>query len=379
MTPYRFWTAVLPLAAVALLPGCGGRPAEGIDRIARDTLFESGAVPVETLRLTPQAFDEEFDAAGSIEAQEEVTISAEIAGRIVAVHREIGDRVTQGRLLVALDARAIKAQVNKVEAQLQRAKTELDWAERDLERQERLFQDQVAAERALDEARRRMDTSENDVAAQQAELEIAQVDLDRATIRSPIAGLVARRHVSAGEYVTPGTKLYDLVATDKVKFTFSVAERDVTGIRPGDAITLRIDAHPKRSFQGKVRAVSPAGSELTHTFRVELELMNDEESPLLPGMSGRARVVRGHFEQVFLLPEAAILRDGASSYIYLAVEQQARRRDIEIVSQTGSLAVVAAELGEELECIILGQAAVAEGTEIRVRRAHDQPPRLGFD
>ena len=55
---------------------------------------------------------------------------------------------------------------------------------------------------------------------------------------SAIRVSVSARHVSAGEYVTPGTRLYDLVATDRVKFVFSVAERDVTGILPGQKMTV---------------------------------------------------------------------------------------------------------------------------------------------
>ncbi len=170
---------------------------------------------------------------------------------------------------------------------------------------------------------------------------------------------------------------------------FSVAERDVPGIRPGASIVLRVDAHPDRSFAAKVRAISPAGNDRTRTFRVELELTNDPQSVLLPGMSGKARVVRQKLERVLLIPEAAILRDGAKSYIFVAVDGRAVRRDVEILAQTGSLAVVGAGSGGggaetdsaelSLECIILGQAAVSDGAAIRVRRSHSEPPRLAFD
>ena len=408
--------------------GCGERKSESIDSLMKEELFQD-SIPVETLALRSQEFEETFDAAGTVEAEEDVTVSAEISGRIIQIHRELGDVVDAGDWLVSLDKRAINARIRKIEAQLARANTQLEWSRRDLERQQELFEQEIAAERAYDEAQRLLDTSRDDVAAAEADLELARVDLARSTIKSPIRGRIAQRHVATGEYVREGTELFDVVATDRVKFVFSVAERDVTAIRENDALSVRIDAYSPDTFDGIVRAISPAGNQQTRTFRIEVEILNSEHRPILPAMSGRTTVVRQRFANVYLLPEEAVLRDEEGSYIYLANDEHAKRVPIEIISQISDKVVVPAstavfssidpegtaaayrhlkpliedvfaDLGyprqafepsieqafanilamdDRWDVIILGQSAVSPGTQVNVRRRHETIPQSTFD
>lgn len=371
--------ASLALVSVCLLGACGGRESTSIDSKMREDVY-GGAIPVETLTLSAQAFADRFEAAGVIEPDEEVTVSAEIAGRVLRTRFDIGDSVHAGNLLVELDSSEIRARIRRIEAQLEKARTQLAWARKDAERQERLFATEVAAERAYDDAQRLVDTSENEVAAAEADLDLAKVELGRCSIRSPLTGEVAARKVAAGEFVREGTALYDIVATEDVKFVFSLAERDVTAIAPGQVMSVRVDAHDGRVFSGTVHAIAPAGAKQTRTFRVEVRLADDDpEHPLRPGMSGRTEVVRKHFDDVFLLPEEAILRDAEGSYVYLVHGDRAARAPVEILSQVGDKAVVSTSLGAGNEAIILGQAAVDEETPIRVRRRHDSLPEPRFD
>jgi membrane fusion protein (multidrug efflux system) len=366
------------LLGVTSLVACGERKSEGIDSVMREGVY-GDAIPVETLALAPRSFEDRFEASGVIEAEDEATVSSEIPGRILRVHREIGDAVRRGAVLVTLDSAEIEARIKRIEAQLAKTHTQLEWARKDLARQEKLFATQVAAERAFDDATRLVDTSEDEVAAADADLELARVELARSIIASPITGHVARRHVSPGEYVREGTELYDVVATERVKLVFSVAERDVTAVRIGDTLPVRIDAHGDRVFPGAVRAVAPAGAAETRTFRVEVGITNDAEHQLLPGMSGRTEVVRHRFEEVLLLPEEAILRDVEGSYVYLDSADHARRAAVEILSQVGDHAVVSTALGTADDCVILGQAALQPGAAIRVRRRHESLPEHRFD
>jgi RND family efflux transporter MFP subunit len=418
---------LLPLILV-VAAGCGERESDSIDSVMKEGLF-ADSIPVETLALRSQEFVETFDAAGIIEAEEDVTVSAEISGRIVEIHRELGDVVDAGDWLVSLDKSAINARIRKIEAQLARANTQLEWSRRDLERQQDLFEQEIAAERAYDEAQRLVDTSRDDMAAAEADLELARVDLARSTIRSPIRGRIAKRHVATGEYVREGTQIFDVVGTERVKFVFSVAERDVIAISENDMLSVRIDAYTPDSFDGIVRAISPAGNQLTRTFRIEVEILNSEHRPILPAMSGRTTVVRRRFANVYLLPEEAVLRDEEGSYVYLANDDHAKRVPIEIISQIGDKVVVPAstavfnsidpertaaayeqikpliedvfaDLGyprkavepsieraftnalamdDRWDVIILGQSAVSPGTEVRIRQRHETIPQSTFD
>lgn len=366
------------LLMLPLFAACGERSSEGIDSVMKESVYADAAIPVETLSLVATDFDERFDASGLIEADENVTVSAEIAGRILAVHQEIGDRVQVGTRLITLDSSEINAQIKKIEANLARARTQHDWARRDLARQQELFDKQVSAERAFDDAQRLLDTSEDEVSAAEADLELARVSLDRSQIVSPIKGRVSRRFIAPGEYVREGTELYEIVATERVKFVFSVAERDVIALSPGQDLELHIDAYQDTPWLGKVLAISPAGNLQTRTFRVEVGITNRTDSPLLPGMSGRSAVLRRSFKQVLLLPEESVVRNEGGSYIFLVVDDRAQRVDVEVLSQVGDQAVIdAGSLSGEV--IILGQSAVEPGDPVRVRTRHTEMPRVRFD
>ena len=95
-------------------------------------------------------------------------------------------------------------------------------------------------------------------------------------------------------------------------------------------------------------------------------------------------MVRSRYDTVLLIPESAILRDGKSSYVFVNSNRgeetgTATRIDVTIIGQTGSFGVVDASAGQDLEIIILGQAAVADETPIRIRRQHQTPPQTIFD
>lgn len=370
-----WWRSGVLCVTATLLVACGegGTPETSAQE------FDAASIPVETLRLRPQTFVDSYLAPGLIEAAEEISISAEIAGRVIAVNFDIGDEVSKGDLLVSVDDAAIQARIRKINTQTARAETMLKKAQKDLERQETLFSTNVAAESARDDAQLEVQAFENDLAAAEAELGIAQIDLDHTKIRSPISGTVSERTISAGEYVTPGTQLLDVVMTDVVDFVFSLGEKDVTKIADGDVLDVRIDAYEDRTFTGKVKVLAPAGNRSTRTFRVELLIDNPAPHPLKPGMAGKTQMVRARYEDVYLLPEEAILREGTRSYVYLINDGHATAADVEIIASVGAKAVVVADFAEDADCIILGQHALSADSKIRVVRKHEKIPELEFD
>lgn len=378
------------LAALFAL-GCAERKSDSIQIKLGEKVYGS-AIPIETLELRRTDFEDSIPVPGLIEAEEEVTISAEIAARIVKIDYDVGDEIEVGDLLVALDDAEIQARMKQIKAQIGRVETLLATARKDLKRHEALFQSEVSAERTLDDAQSLVATYGHELRSNQAELEMGMVDLARTRIRSPVKGTVAEKHVAIGEYVTPGTQLFDLVMIDRVNLVFSLTERDIGKVHSGDRLRARLDAFNEKSFDGSIHAISPRANPRTRTYRVELGISNPSPHPLMPGMSGRVRIVRRRFENVFLVPEEAILRDGDRSFVYLAKNdaqvgegegqykiQTAEQADVRILGAVGAKAVISADLGGEFNCIIMGQYAVQPGSSVRVRRVHQVIPEIEFD
>jgi membrane fusion protein (multidrug efflux system) len=308
--------------------------------------------------------------SGQLEALEEVTVSAEIPGRVSRLARDLGDSVERGQVLAHLDDSSIRARIRKAEARLAQAETDQTWAAKDLARRRDLFARQIAAETTLEASQQRLEEAVNERAVAEAELEEARLDLDRATLESPLSGRVARRHVAVGEYVTPGSQLFDLVRTDRLKLAMALAEMDVPWVAVGDRLEVTLDALAGRSFEAEVRAISPAGHRQTRTFRVELELENPSSELLKPGMSGRARLVRRRFAEAVRVPEEALFENGEGWAIYLIEAGRARRAPVEVLARQGSAAILAGAGLTPGECVIRGQASLEEGTAVEVRRTH---------
>lgn len=370
-------SAILGLALFSLA-GCSERQSESIQVRLGEQVIGS-TVPVETLALTRRNYEERYEAPGTIEAGDEVTVSAEFAARIVDLRFDIGDEVERGDVLLKLDDAQVQARIRKIEALIRRAQTVLDDSSKDLSRQKRLFETDIASESTLDDAQRMMDTYSNDLDSAQADLEIAHVDLDRCTVRAPISGSIAERHASIGEYVSPGVPLFDLVGIDEVKFVCALSERDIIRVKPGDQIAVSIDAHEGRNFDGVLRAIAPSGRRSTRTFRIEIAIDNPAPRLLLPGMSGKATIVRHRFEDVIIVPEDAIVSEGGATYVYVDDQANARRREVEIISRFGARAAVSGKLGVDNDLVILGQYAIHEGSALSVRRRHEEIPESRFD
>ena len=284
-----------------------------------------------------------------------VAISAEIDGRLAEIHVVENEFVEKGDPLFDLDAepyriairrleaaiqdreneiRALRARYRETGARLDRGREALSFARRELERVERLASQDLASASQLDEVRHNHEQARQAVEvikqersalleelggdaevsptrhprylAVMAELEQARLDLAHARVRAPANGLVTQlERFRPGEYVRAGDALFSLVETDSVWLEANLKETELENVRPGQPVTIEVDAYPGRELEGRVASIGAAtGSEfsilppqnatgnwikVTQRIPVRVELLEREKSPPLRlGMSARA-------------------------------------------------------------------------------------------
>ena len=121
------------------------------------------------------------------------------------------------------------------------------------------FPDRVrVAEANLDSDRSAVRVAESELRRREADLALARKKLTDVTLRAPITGAIARRHLNPGQYVTENTAVFTIVRTDVLKFTGTVPEHAALEVRPGQSLRVRVDPLPGRDFPGRVTRVSPA-------------------------------------------------------------------------------------------------------------------------
>jgi len=216
---------------------------------------------------------------------------------------------------------------------------------------------------ALAEAQTR-ELAEAGVVQADAALKQAEVALSDATIEAPIDGVIGKKFTEEGDMVGPGKALVKIVQIDTVKVIGSITERYLSVLAPGKTpVEVSVDAYPLEEFGGVVYIVGVEVDRPTRTVRVEVRVANPEHR-LRSGMFARMNVIVGKRENVTVIPESAVLRQGDEVYAYVVNGTHARRSALKLGLSAGGLNEVVAGLKSGDQVIVRGQRLVQDGAEV---------------
>ncbi len=343
-------TAML-LAGLAVWPACGSADGQAADSSA--TNAPATAVSVAATPAVEQPITRFIRATGSLTAEEQADVAAEVAGRIVATPVERGTAVSDGSVLVRVspaeaDAQAKEAEANaaQIEARLglapggpfdvnavpevQNAKASFDLAQNEFNRIKSLLDERVVSQSEFDQRRTQMEAARQQYeaarngAAQQyqalqaarARVALAHKSLADTTVRAPFAGLVAERLVSVGDYVTRGTKVAVVVRINPLRVQLTIPEQFVSAVKVGAPVTFQVDAFQGREFTGTVRYVSPALEANRRALTVEAVVPN-QSGDLKPGLFATARIEQPEKSNAVMIPADAVQTAGGTSRVYV--------------------------------------------------------------
>lgn len=338
---------VLPAAAPALLvllatAGCmPGGDGELPPEVPRN---------VRVLSLAPTDVEEYFEISGPVEPVRGATVASEENGRVRGVPHDKGSEVPAGGVLVELDRRLLKADMEAARAQA-------DLQEFNAERIVKLFAagkvseyEKVSAESARDQA----------VAAADA----AELRWERAAISAPFAGLVADRYVEPGELVSPGTPVARVIDPYVLKLVGSASEREVAWIREGAAATVTLDGADEPA-PGRVAWVGFEADPASGKFKVEIHLENPDLA-LRSGVVGRARIHKLTHRGVLAVPRDAVISGAGTAQVFVVEGDRAHRRDVELGPDQGLMVVVESGLAAGEQLVVRGQRDLIDGALVRV-------------
>lgn len=314
------------------------------------------AVEVEQVRRG--SIQRTLKAVGTLRANQQVKMHAEIHGIVSRVYVSGGDRVTAGKPLLALDNRMYEAQLKDAKAQLALAKTEFARAAKlesgkfgTLKAKEKTFADLQKAEAAV---------------------ELAALNLERTVIRAPFDGLASLSDIDRGDYVTEQQDLMSIVDIDPMKVEFRIPAQHILALSRNQQIWVMIDGFGDKEFDGQIEAINPKVDPAAHSVLVRGVLSN-KLNVLKPGLFARVELVAGSKDNVLLIPEVAVQFDGENSYVYQIVDfqgkQVALKRSISVGLTEGNNVEVVRGLQEGDYIITSGQFKVRDTTIVRVINA----------
>ena len=231
-----------------------------------------------------------------------ITIAPKVAGQVTAVHVEDNQIVKAGDPLVEIDPRDYQAKVDEQRGKLGAAEAEARRAVADVARYEQIYKNDEISRQQLDTARAAASGAVATVAKERGALEQEELNLSYTKITAPESGRVTRKSVEAGSYVPVGQALLSVVPTN-VWVTANFKETQLTHMRPGQKVTIKVDAYPDHLLEGRVESIqsgtgarfsllppeNATGNYVKVVQRVPVKIVfvkeSDIQSLLAPGMS----------------------------------------------------------------------------------------------
>ncbi len=281
----------------------------------------SAQAEVPTVRIEARASAPVIVAEATIEAARQSTLAAQMPGRILDLAVDAGDRVSTGQVLVRIDPAAATAAVAAADAGIAQAQTGLANARAEYARARSLVERKFLSQSALDGARTRFEAAEAQLGAARAQREQAAVVQGYATVVSPLAGVVAARHIEPGEMAQPGRSLLTVYDPAQMRAVADLAPQRLAALGSG-ALRAHVELPASgRTIEAVAITVLPAADARTHTVRVRVDLPAGAED-VLPGSFARVRFhgapAPGADAGPVVIPAAAVLRRGELTAVYVA-------------------------------------------------------------
>src|SRR4030095_10731768 len=215
----------------------------------------------------------------------------------------------------------------------------------------------------------RLSSAESALAAAEAKLGLAKLALRNASVAAAFDGLGARRFVSAGDHVSEGEKLFDLVAIDPIEVEFHLTERDSARVAIGRPVEVRVTPYPEEVFRATVHVVSPRIDPATRTLRVKARVENPERK-LRPGLFARADLGVAVRDIGPMSPEQAVLQRSDGSVVFVVRDgNRAERRKVQLGVIREGLAEVVEGVAVGEQVIVRGSSRLVDGAVVDLRRA----------
>lgn len=308
------------------------------------------ALNVEGYRVVPEAFTISIGATGELLPWEDVEIKTPVAGNVVGIYFDEGEKVSEGDMLVAIDSRTWQARRQGLQARLITAKSEL-------ERRRELFRIDGASQEDIEQ-------SETEVSSLEAQIEELEVMIDLAQVRAPFSGSLGMRDFSPGAYLSQGETVTRLVKTDLLKLDFNIPARYATLAGKGNAVTL-VSASSGDSATAKIYAIDPAVNPASRSLQIRAEL-NNPNGRFFPGDFVQITFEVAQLSDALLVPAESVVMELNRQVVFIAKDGVAHRCEVETGARTREKVQIVRGLKEGDIVLTTGLMEISDGDEINV-------------
>jgi HlyD family secretion protein len=285
-------------------------------------------------------------ASGELEAEKRVNVSPKRQGVIEELYVEEGDPVTSGQALARMDQGDLDERLAELRAQLRSAQAQLARSRSELERNERLYRQNAISLSDFNSVRSTFLVDQAAMQASRQRLQARQVEQADLVVRAPFDGVVTQRFADPGAFVTPTTTASATAGATSssivelaqgLEVVAKVPESDIGRVQLGQSATVRVDAFPDKSFEARVKRVTPRAVKINNvtSFDVVLSLVG-EPPQLRIGMTADVGFQTGQVQADTLVPTVAIVTEaGRPGVLLVGKKNQPTFQPVELGISSG--------------------------------------------
>ncbi len=300
---------------------------------------------------------------------QDVKLSALVAGRIETLSAAEGDHVHQGQLLAAIDSHTYEDQLRQAQAASTQAGATLQNAQQNLKRNQTLFQRGIVAGKDLEDAKTQVSIAEAAQLQAKAAEETAELQFERTKIVSPLNGVVAKRYVSIGEQVdgTGAQPIIEVANVDEVELSGSLSALYLSKVHVGEAVPITSESFPGRIFNGRIIAISPTVDPATNVGSIRIRIANPG-GILKLGMYLNAQVpVETHTGALTVPPQAIYHDESGKTQVYEVQGDTAKAVDVKIGIQSSDRVEILDGVKDGDTVILTGGYGLGDTAKIKVK------------
>jgi len=322
----------------------------------REDLSENGeentpVIPVEVSNVNRGNISAYYSNTATLEAEQEATVVSKVRGIIEELYVEEGDRVRAGQVIAKIEDEQYLIEVD-------RAKATLDRLENEYQRNKELFERELIAAEAYQNSRYEFES-------QKATYELAALNLENTSVRSPISGVISERFVKVGNMLGTDQRTYRVTDFTPLQAILHVPEHEMSKIREDQQAELRVDSYPNQVFSGHVERISPVVDSETGTFKVTVYI--DETKDILrPGMFGRIKIVYDTRENARMIPKTAVISEDLAESVYVIKDSLAFKKEIQTGYSNGTNVEVINGLEDGELVVTIGQGSLQDSSKVSI-------------
>ncbi len=310
----------------------------------------SSIVPVEIIIPKELKASQTIQENGTLRSSAEVSILSETSGKVLTVVGNVGEHVKAGQTLVVVEKEVLESQFNL-------AKANLENAEKDMNRFNNLAGGEAITQQQLEATKLSYQNALTNFT-------IIKKQLENTVIQSPVNGVISKRSVEKGAYITPSLEMFSILEQNQMVIVVKVSEKDIFQLNKGQTASITLDALSGKTFSGSIRSIGVV-ADLSGRYEVEIGLTNNDMF-LRSGMSGKASFENTMENAGIIIPRKCIVGSINNAKVFVLNGDSVALKEVKAITVNETETLITEGLLANEKVVLSGQINLQDGSKVKV-------------